>query len=241
IAAYAARAGLKAKIYVPENVSGQKFNQTLFYGVDVVKVPGSRERVTEEAQMPGEGKFYIGHVWHPFFRDGIRSLAYELVEQFNWSIHERIYVPVSAGTLLLGLLSGLSHLRDSGIIEPIPKVVACQTRQVSPLYHRFKGLVYTPPENVRSIADALVSVNPPLLGLMVEGLKEVNGDVVIVEEEEIISAFKGLARNGLFVEPSSAVAYAAYRKQLQNRDVPVDTKTVIVLTGTGLKTPVVPR
>ena len=74
---------------------------------------------------------------------------------------------------------------------------------------------YYPPEKVTSIADALVSVNPPLLDLMVKGLKEVEGDAVMVEEDEIMEAFMELARKGFFVEPSSAVAYAAYKKQLE--------------------------
>ena len=236
IAAYAARAGLKAKIYVSENVSGPKFNQIRFYGAEVVKVSGSRSRVAEKAQEAEKGKFYVGHILHPLFRDGIRSLAYEIVEQLGWHIPERVYLPVSAGTLLLGVINGFKHLVESNVIEAMPKIVACQTQQVSPLYHRFRNLSYTPPERITSIADALVSVNPPLLNLMVKHLKEANGDAVIVEEDEISNAFIELARKGFFVEPSSAVAYAAYKKQLKNKEASKDDKTVIILTGTGLKT-----
>jgi len=236
IAAYAARAGLKARIYVPETVAGPKFNQIQFYGAQVTRVSGSRRRVAEEAQRPQKGKVYIGHILHPLFRDGIRSLAYEIAEQFDWQLPERIYLPVSAGTLLLGVLSGFRHLAESGIIKSTPKIVACQTRQVSPLYHRFKGLGYTPPERVTSAADALVSVNPPLLELMVKGLRDARGDAVMVEENEILEAFKELARNGFFVEPSSAVAYAAYKKQIRTKRTSKDAIVTVVLTGMGLKT-----
>jgi len=241
VAAYTARASLKAKIYVPENVSGQKFNQSLFYGAEIVQVSGNRNRVTEEAMKSEDGKFYVGHVLHPLFRDGIRTLAYELAEQFDWKLPECIYLPVSAGTLLLGVISGLVHLKDSGVIDNVPKIIACQTRQVSPLHHRFKGLKYVPPKTVSSVADALISVNPPLLELMNKKLKEVDGDAVIVEEDEIIESFRSLARNGFFVEPSSAVAYAAYKKQLQNRKISVNAKAVILLTGIGLKTSLTPE
>ncbi|MEM4701386.1 MAG: pyridoxal-phosphate dependent enzyme [Candidatus Bathyarchaeia archaeon] len=240
MAAYAARAGLKAKIYVPEGVSGPKFNQILFYGAEVVKVPGARSHVAEEAQKPEKGKFYIGHILHPIFRDGIRSLAYEIAEQFEWKVPERVYLPVSAGTLLLGVISGFKHLMDSGTIKEKPKIVACQTRQVSPLYHRFKGLPYHPPEKVTSIADALVSTNPPLLELMHRELDNFGGDAVMVEEHEILQAFKELAGAGFYVEPSSAVAYAAYQKQLQVGEVSREERTVVVLTGMGLKTALKP-
>ena len=236
IAAYAARAGLSAKIYVPENVSGPKFNQIQFYGAKVVKVSGSRSKVAEEAQKPEKGSFYVGHILHPLFRDGIRSLAYEIAEQLDWHVPEHIYLPVSAGTLLLGVINGFKHLAKSNVIETMPKIVACQTRQVSPLYHRFKNLHYAMPEKITSIADALVSVNPPLLDLMVKNLREADGDAVMVEEDEIFNAFITLARKGFFVEPSSAAAYAAYKKQLNNKDISKDDSALIILTGTGLKT-----
>ena len=240
MAAYAARGGLKAKIYVPETVSGPKLNQIRFYGAEVVKIPGSRSKVAEEAQKPERRKFYVGHILHPLFRDGIRSLAYEIAEQFGWRAPEQVYLPASAGTLLLGVLSGFKQLVESSVIEAMPYVVACQTSQVSPLYHRLKNLDYHPPEKITSIADALVSVNPPLLDLMIKQLKEAKGDAVMVEEDEIRDAFKELARKGFFVEPSSAVAYAAYRKQLELKEASKKDQTVIVLTGSGLKTTLKP-
>ncbi|MEM3596660.1 MAG: pyridoxal-phosphate dependent enzyme [Candidatus Bathyarchaeia archaeon] len=240
IAAYAARAGLKAKIYVPENVSGPKFNQIKFYGADVVKVSGSRSNVAEEAQKVESGKVYVGHILHPLFREGIKSLAYEIAEQFDWRVPERIYLPVSAGTLLLGVINGFKHLLDSGEIKVMPKIVACQTRQVSPLYHKFKGLPYTPPKRISSIADALVSVNPPLLDIMVKSLKEADGDAFLVEENEIFDAFLELAKKGFFVEPSSAVAYAAYKKHVESGETSKGEDSVVVLTGSGLKTALQP-
>jgi len=236
IAAYAARAGLKAKIYVPENVSGPKLNQIRLYNAEVVKVHGERSKVASEAQRTEKNKFYVGHILHPLFRDGIRSLAYEIAEQFDWNAPKRVYLPASAGTLLLGVLSGFKHLITSSVIETMPEIVACQTSQVSPLYHRLKKLSYTPPAKVESVADALVSVNPPLLDLMTERLEEAKGDAIMVEEDEILNAFKELANKGFYVEPSSAVAYAAYKKQLKIEQASKEDTTVIVLTGTGLKT-----
>ena len=241
MAAYAAHAGLKARIYVPENVSGPKLNQIQSYGADVVKISGSRNKVTEEAQRNEKKKHYVGHVLHPLFRDGIRSLAYEIAEQFGWRAPEHVYLPASAGTLLLGVLSGFKHLVESDVIDEMPQMVACQTSQVSPLYHRLKNLNYHPPEKITSVADALVSVNPPLLDLMTRDLKDAKGEAVMVEEDEILNAYVELAKKGFFVEPSSAVAYAACKKHLINGKLPEDSNTVVVLTGNGLKTLFKPR
>lgn len=240
IAAYAARAGLKTKVYVPNTVSGPKLNQIQSYGAEIVKVSGSRSAVAKEAQKQEKGRFYVGHILHPLFRDGIRTLAYEIAEQLNWQTPRSVYLPVSAGTLLLGLIEGFRHLFESKIIRSMPKIVACQTRQVSPLYHKFRETTYNPPHRVTSIADALVSTNPPLLELMHKRLQEADGDVVAVEENEIICAFKDLASKGFFVEPSSAVAYATYKKQLSEKEARKEDKAVIILTGAGLKTPLWP-
>ena len=241
VAAYAARAELKAKIYVPEAVSGPKFNQIQFYGAEVIKVSGGRSMIAEAAQRPENKKFYLGHILHPLFRDGIRTLAYEIAEQWNWQSPDRVYIPVSAGTLLLGITEGFTHLFQSKIIRSMPTIIACQTSQVSPLYHRFKNLSYAPPTIINSVADALLSVNPPLLELMMKELQEARGEAVIVEEDEIINAFEELAKRGFFVEPSSAVAYAAFKKQAEDETISRKDKIVVVLTGSGLKTMLKPE
>lgn len=232
IAAYAAFSGIKAKIYVPEAASGPKVNQILAYGAELIRVSGTREEVTREAMREEEGKFYIGHVYHPAFWDGIRTLAYEICEQMEWKPADQIFLPVSAGTLLLGVIRGLKHLLSSGEIEEMPEVIACQTREVSPVYHKLKGIPYSPPKTISSVADALISPNPPLLNLMVEELRGV-GDAEITEEHEIIEAHGELARMGIYVEPSSAVAYAAYKKWL--REGKIRGSALVVLTGIGLK------
>jgi threonine synthase len=134
----------------------------------------------------------------------------------------------------------LKHLLSSNVIDKMPRIVACQTRQVSPLYHKIKKLPYTPPEKVTSIADALASTNPPLLDLMAKELMEASGDAAMIEENDILEAFKKLAKKGFFVEPSSAVAYAAYQKQLKMKETSEHQRTVIILTGTGLKTTLQP-
>ena len=235
IAAYAARAGMKSRIFVPSEISGSKSQQIAWYGAEVVRVEGGREDVAARAQQYARGQHYVGHSWHPLFRDGIRSLAYELCEQLGWRPPHRVYLPASAGTLLLGVLSGFMHLLESGIIDNVPTVVACQPEQVPPLYQRFNEEPVTPSSHVTTIADALVTRLPPLLELMVMNLRAVNGVVEIVAENTIYKSYVGLARKGVFVEPSSAVAYAAYTKQQEQNLVPEGEDVVIVLTGSGLK------
>jgi len=231
IAAYAAFAEIRARIYVPESVSGRKFEQIKAYGAEITKVSGERVKITEEAMKQERNKVYIGHVYHPIFRDGIRTLAYEIYEQLGFKAPEVIFLPVSAGTLLLGVIDGFVHLKESDAIETLPRIIACQTEQVSPLYHALKGQKYKPKKRIKSIADALISTDPPLLELMIEKMRRIDGDAVIVNEKEILEAYWKLAKKGIFVEPSSAVAYAGYQKYEDERK-----NAVVILTGNGLKT-----
>ncbi|MGC8583771.1 MAG: pyridoxal-phosphate dependent enzyme [Thermoproteus sp.] len=225
IAAYGALAGMEVEIYVPETARGGKLKQIEAYGAKVVRVPGGREAVARAAEAANA--YYASHVWRPEFRDGIRTLAYELVR--GGKAPEAVYLPTSAGTLLLGVYSGFKHLLDSGVIDKMPRLVAVQTEQVRPLCAAVKGERYTPPDRLTSMADALVSTNPPLLPEMAEVVRR-HGDCVWVAEPEIEAAWRWLARRGLLAEPSSAVALAGYWKSGGGEDA------VVVLTGSGLKT-----
>ena len=227
--AYVAKAGLRARIYVSKSASKFKVYQIGMYGADIVEVDGDRDKVAEEAMKEEEDKIYLGHRYNPVFRDGFRSIIYEIYEQLDGSMPKTIFVPVSAGTLLLGIIDGLTHLKESGVIDVYPKVVACQVDKISPLYHKFLGKGYVHPRDTRTIADALASVNPPLLDLMVKKLKFIEGSVEVASDSEVKEAYEELARMGIFVEPSSALVWAVYRKTKYEK------LAVLVLTGFGLK------
>ena len=225
IAAYSSAAGFRPNIYVPQTASESKIKQIRSYGATIHTISGSREKVMEECKnAPG---FYASHVLRPEFRDGIRMLPYEIMAQLDWKVPDAVVMPVSAGTLLLGIIYGFRHLFDSGEVAKMPLIVAVQTEFVSPLYHRMNGLEYTPPASYSSVADALVSQSPPLMDEMVESMEKY-GKVIRVGESEIISSRDSLARSGILVEYSSAVAYAGASKL---RGV----KPVVILTGNGLK------
>lgn len=224
IAAYGKAAGMNVTIFVPETARGNKVKQIEAYGAKLMKVSGTRDDVTKAAEK--SGYYYASHVFQPHFRDGIRSLAYEIVRDLNWKIPEKVFIPVSAGTLLMGVYSGFKHLMESGVIEKIPTIVAVQTKQVMPVCAKLNNLSYAPPAKVTSIADALVSTNPALLQEMTDVLQNY-GECRVVDDNQITEAWKELTKIGLLVEYSSATVYASLRKD--------DENSVLVLTGNGLK------
>lgn len=228
IAAYGSRAGFGVNIFVPETTMAGKISQIRSYGANIKKIAGGREKVAEAAERsPG---IYASHVLNPEFRDGIREIAYEIFRQTNGKLPDNIFLPVSAGTLLLGIFSGFRHLLDSGEIEKIPKIVAVQTEYVNPLCSRLNGLKYDPDAVHESIADALVSRKPVLLDEMTRIVREY-GTCITVSEESIIDARDRLSRFGVYTEYSSATTLAAFLSKK------FDGNSLLLLTGNGLKTP----
>lgn len=225
IAAYGRKAGFAVDIYVPSSSGGLKPELIKRLGANLIPVDGTREDV-RRAAVSGDA-YYVGHSIYPEFRDGIRMLSYEIFEQSHGRIPDHIFIPTSAGTLLSGIYLGFKHLLDSGEIDRIPHLVACQPELMSPIEARLADQEFVLPQK-RSIADALVTTTPPLMEELIDILKN-NGSAISVTEDEIVKAQSDLANIGIFTEYSSAVALAAYRKKR------ISGKSMIILTGNGLK------
>lgn len=227
IAAYGVAAGFDVNVFVPERVNELKIKQIESYGARVHRIKGKMEEVTNAARN-SEG-FMVSHILNPEFRDGIRMVAYEIYRDLKGEIPDRIFVPVSGGTLLIGIYMGFRHLLNSGLIERLPGIIACQSEQVSPLCHSLNEEPYTSPDVITSVADALNSTDPTLIVEMMKIMNEDNNLCVVTKEEEIIEAKHKLDRKGISVEYSSAVAYAAFlKKKSKGTDL-------VVLTGHGMK------
>lgn len=228
ISAYGKSAGFRVNIFVPNTTKEGKINQIKAYGADIHLIPGSRKAVGDAAA--GHPGFYASHVLNPEFRDGMRQLSYEIFMQLGHKAPTRIFVPVSAGTLLLGVVSGFEHLVESGESPAVPEIVGVQTEAVCPVCAALNGFVYDKESGMASVADALVSKEPVLLGLMTEKLRRY-GRCVTVSENEIVEARSRLSNMGFYVEYSSATVMAAIMKGR------FEGENVLVLTGNGLKTP----
>jgi len=165
---------------------------------------------------------------------GMKTAAYEIAEQYSWIPPDRIYLPVSAGTLLLGLIEGFKDLQGTGIIEKIPKIIAVQPKSCPSLYEAYKKVKVDRSGESNFLADALTAENPPRLRQMVNELKSVDGDVEIVTDEELLKAHKQLGLAGIYTETSSATAYAAVRKHL-DEIISRGEKVLVIVTGFGCK------
>jgi len=233
IAAYAAKAGIRCEILVPESTSPGKLAQILFYGAALKRIPGSREETAKAALAAAETTYYASHSWNPFFFQGTKTFAYEVWEQRGFRAPDAILLPVGNGTLLIGSFIGFRDLKEAGWIDRIPRHIAVQAANCAPLLQMFRdGLDAVPPVEGRETIAEGVAIAAPVRGKeIVDIVRRTGGQVVAVDDAEVENALLLLGRKGLYVEPTSALPVAAYLKY------PALQGGVMVapLTGHGLK------
>ena len=226
IAAYAAAAGIRARIMVPESAPAAKRVQIAAAGAELQEVAGDRDAVEQAALAAAEELFYASHNRQPFFLEGTKTLAFELWEQLGFRAPAAVAAPCGNGANILGLYLGFRELMDAGQIEALPRLHAVQAANNSPIRTLFDGR--TLPQGP-TVADGIATTQPIRGRMVADTVRATGGSVPVVSEEAILGALERLARSGWFLEPTSAVAAAAL-PQIPEDDL------VLVLTGSGLKT-----
>lgn len=237
VAAFAARSGMKAEIFVPAHASPAKQAQIAVYGANVNPIPGPRVNAKLAAINAVEkGVVFASHAFHPGFLLGQQSVAYELWEQLGRRAPDWYIVPVGQGVHLLGVWLGFKRLFAAGLTDRIPHMVGVQSTLLAPLCRAFEaGLEVVPSVEPlgTSMAEGLAIAQPVRGRRLLQAVRESNGTCVMVEEDEIKEARQEMASHGFYIEPTSATAVAAL-KHLEHLTKPGDT-IVIPLTGSGLK------
>jgi threonine synthase len=235
IAAYAARAGIKARVFIPESASGPKHRQIEAYGAELIPVSGSRAAVAETARSAaGGGAAYASHAYLPFNLPGYATTAYEIFEQLGGKMPGAVILPAGQGGLLLGLGRGFEAMRIAFFgCNNIPKIIGVQARACAPLWEMFTkdGTGSGVATENYSLAEG-VQVRQPLRGkTVIQSVLASQGSMCVVEESEILPGRDALALLGFHVEPTSAIVWSALRQKIQELPDPV----VVVLTGSGCK------
>ncbi len=233
-AAYAARAGLRARIFVPATTSGPKRSQIETFGAELVPVNGVRSDVANAVSKEADtGAAYASHAYLPFNLPGYATTAFEIFEQLG-GMPSAVISPVGQGGLLLGLYRGFEAIRLSGAAHSMPRMIGVQARRCAPLWAMLSagpsGLGFV--SEGETVAEG-VRVRFPVRGdQVIRAVKTTGGSILAVDEAEILPARDELARLGFYVEPTSAIACVALKKVLNDLPDPV----VVILTGSGYKT-----
>lgn len=237
LSAYAAAAGMRCRILVPETASYPKIAQIAAGGADVVTVRGSRQDVADAALTMSSEIFYASHNWQPFFVEGTKTLAYELWEQLGFRAPDNVVTPLGYGSNVLGLDRGFDELLRNGEITKRPRIFGVQAANCAPCHATWKsgGEAPVPVEVKPTVAEGIASSQPTRLREVVQAVRRSDGEIAAVSEEAIVTALAALARIGFYVEPTCASAAAALTQWLASGVIRSDETTVLVLTGSGLK------
>ena len=237
VAAYAAAGGMQATIMAPASTSPAKTVQMRAHGATVELIPGSRQDTADAAVARSASIFYASHNWHPFFLHGTKTLAYELWEDLGFRAPDNVIVPCGAGSNVLGCEIGFSELQRVGEIVSMPRIFAAQPANCGPIAAAFlAGSDLAVTTDIQpTIAEGTAIAQPIRLREVLGTLRETRGGAVLLSEREIASATLELARMGVYVEPTSAQAAAAFGKLLAAGTITPTQTTVVVLTGSGLK------
>ena len=237
IAAYAGRAGIQCKIYCPADTSEGKLIQIKAYGAKLVKVPGPRADTAAAVQEEAGKTYYASHNYNPFFLEGIKTMAFEVCEQLGWTIPDAVLCPAGYGGIYLGLYQGFKELVDRRVIFKIPKLIGIQSEVVSPIYRAFyrKAMEVEEVPARKTLAEGIACVKPVRGDKILKIAQETGGCFEVVSEKEILEGWKELARQGIYVEPTSAVVVRAVTHLLQKGLLDSRDCVVLILTGIGLK------
>ncbi len=243
-AAYSAKAGIKCYVFTPSFAVGSKITQMTMYGAKVFSVKGSLidagMLVIEACEKYGWFNITTAKVINPYQTEGHKTLAYEICEQLGWKSPDWIITPAASGDSLGAIWKGFKEFHALGFIKNLPRMAGVQGQGAAPLVKAFeedKQFFEVEQFEPETIADAL-RIGMVLGSWPLNTLKESNGHAVAVSDEEILEA-QGLlaAKEGIFVEPSSATTIAGLKRLLDQGAIDKDETVACVLTGSGLKVP----
>ena len=237
-AAYCAAANMGCHIFAPASTSAGKLVQIQMYGAEISKIPGLRSDVAtaakEEALKTRGGSIYAGHNQHPLFPEGCKTMAYEIWEQLNWSVPDNVVVPYGGGSAMLGLFKGFSELLSVGEISRLPRLFVIQADNCNPLYSAYIGKEEET-RCVPTLAEGISIAQPIKKDESIDVVRKTGGQVAVVSEEEIMFGVKQAAQIGFYVEPTTGATVAGALRLQKSGAIDPKEKTVVVLTGNGLK------
>jgi threonine synthase len=241
LAAYAAKAGLQAAVFMPEDTPLANRVECSLLGAEVVLVPGSIKdcaRVMRE-RLEREGWFDVSTLREPYRLEGKKTMAYEVVEQLGGRLPEAMIYPTGGGTGLIGMWKAFEELEELGWIGGgRPRMFAVQARDCAPIVRAFAKGSDQAEEwvNPRTVASGLRV--PSAIGdfLMLRALRESRGGALSVTDQDMLAAVRELAETeGMITSPEGGATLAALKKLSADGSLAGHETIVLFLTASGYK------
>ena len=238
LAVQAASVGLPCYIFLPYTAPRAKIVQLLMCGATVFAVQGSYDDAFDLCIEACNtfGWYNRNTGYNPYLVEGKKTVGLEIAEQLQWQVPDSVLVPTGDGCIISGVYRGFEDFFRLGIIDRIPRMIAVQAEGSPAIVRALEGDGIVRPYPAQTIADG-ISVSLPRNGAMaVKVIRESGGFGITVSDKEILAAEKELASlTGVFAEPSGAACYAGLVRLLREGRIKRDERTVLLVTGSGLK------
>jgi threonine synthase len=239
LAAYAARAGVEAHVFMPRDTPRANIIECRELGACITLIDGLITDCAAEIGRRKENWFDVSTLKEPYRIEGKKTLGYELAEQLNWELPDVIIYPTGGGTGLIGMWKAFDEMEKLGWIgQKRPRMFSVQAEGCAPIVRAFEAGENSAAEfpNAHTLAAGLRV--PKAIGdfLILKILRQSNGGAIAVSDEEMIRVAAEVASSeGLFVAPEGAACFAALRSLLSSDKISPDETVVIFNTGSGIK------
>jgi threonine synthase len=240
--AYAAKAGIEARIYMPEETPAVNIAECKAYGAQVELVKGN---ISDAAKRMNEARrshpewFDVSTLKEPYRLEGKKTMGFELAEQFDWRLPDVVVYPTGGGTGLIGMWKAFDEMEQLGWIDSKrPRMVSVQSAGCAPIVRAFEerkaDSVFW--ENAATIAAGLRVPKAFADHLILKAIYESNGSAVSVTDDEIRAAVLEIARReGLFISPEGAATFVAAEQLRKSRFIKQTDRVILFNTATGIK------
>ncbi len=241
VSAHGAAAGLKRFIFIPASLERSKIVASLAYGPNLIAVDGNYDDVNRLcSEVANKYKWaFVNINIRPFYAEGSKTQGYEIVEQLDWKTPDAVVVPCASGSLLTKIWKSFKEMKEIGLIDQLNcKVFSAQATGCSPIVAAIKeGVDVIKPVKPNTIAKSLAIGNPADGYYATKVIKDSGGFGADVSDPEIIDAIKLLAATeGIFAETAGGVTLASAIKLIKSGHIKRDDRTVLCITGNGMKT-----
>lgn len=241
VAAHAAKAGLNCYVFIPDGLEQAKIIGSTIYGPRTISIKGNYDDVNRLCSEIGD-KYdwaFVNVNLRPYYSEGAKTHAFEIVEQLGWKIPRHIVVATAGGTILPKLAKAFNELKRVGLVEDGEcKIYSAQASGCDPVIQALKkGTDLISPVKPNTIASSIAIGNPADGYYVIKTIQETGGWGESATDEEILDGIKLLASTeGIFTEPAGGTEVAVTKKLVQQGRIPRDEPTVICITGNGYKT-----
>ena len=241
VAAHAARAGMRAFVFIPADLERGKIVGAAVYGATLVAVDGSYDDVNRLCSELSDNYnwAFVNINMRPYYSEGSKSLGYEVAEQLGWRAPDNCVVPGASGSLFTKIWKGLNEFSSLGLIGDVStSMFICQAAGCAPIVTAHEaGDFAIRPVKPNTIAKSLAIGNPADGYYALRVLEASGGSAYAVPEEEVVQGIKDLAEmEGIFTEPAGGVVVASLKRLAQTGRIKPWETTVAFITGNGYKT-----